>query len=770
MSRTVTIGRRRWGALRVPVVMAALLSLVVPAVAVPHGPVAYADAARGGGDYVPLTGPQATVLDTRNGAGGTTGVRGAASTTTFPVLGVGGIPTSGVSAVLTRVAVVDPTAATFLEMWPDGISRPGSWTVLSAGTGEDISNIAVVKVGANGKMSVYNNAGKTHIVVQVQGYFKSTLGSTGGGFVPLAHTRLVDTRSGLGTTTGAIAAGGSRTITITGGLVPAGSAAALVNVGVPGATAAGSLSMTPVGYATRSLLNYVVGSTQSGAVLTLPADGRVTVTNNGSAAVHLMFNVEGYFTKTPTQGAGLRPVANRLINTRNVGAGVPVAANGILDVQVGGTNGLPTRGIAGAAIAVTVTPAAAGYLKVWPAGEAEASLTVMDFKAGTWRTNALVIKPGTDGKIRIRNGSSSTAHFAVDLQGWYADPLPAVPVAQDTPTTVLQAAPLTGAAAGTIEYAYVDNAGRVVYGHQSDLDNFNSTQWTVISGNEAFSGQPALTQLADGRIQVTAQYRDGDIWSISQTAPGGPAWNAWTDLGGSMASPPAAGKLADGTVVQFAVDADGKLWAYAQAGAVPYWRNLGDQNLTGQVSVVAVRDGLRVFARNGQGAVKSVLYYHDGSLSGWTDLGGTGLTGVPAVVVRPGYQLQVFVRAANGSIVAKLQDVNGVWPEDWQSIGTFAPDAEVVPAAGAPAAIMDPSRGRLAVVVRGTTNEIYQVWETATGTNAWGNWTKGVDVSDPAATDPTAMSYRNVNNQAWLVAFRNFNGASRIYDLQASGM
>ncbi|MEU7804518.1 hypothetical protein AB0B10_35210 [Micromonospora arborensis] len=749
--------------------LAALLSLVLPAVAVPHGAVAYADAAGGGGDYVPLTGGQATVLDTRHGTGGTTGVRGAASITTFPVLGVGGIPTSGVSAVLTRVVVVTPTAATFLEMWPDGITRPGNWTVLSAGAGEDISTVAVVKVGANGKMSVYNNAGKTHIVVQVQGYFKSALGSTGGGFVPLAHTRLIDTRSGLGTTTGAIPAGGSRTMTITGSLVPAGSAAALVNVAVPGASKAGSLAVTPVGSASRSLLNYVVGTTQSGAVLTLPADGRVTVTNNGTAAAHVMFNVEGYYTKSPTQGAGLRPVAKRLVNTRNVGSGLPVAANGILDVQVGGTNGLPTRGIAGAAIAVTVTPEAAGFLRVWPAGEAEASLTVMDFNAGTWRTNAMVIKPGTDGKIRIRNGSSSTAHVIVDLQGWYADPLPAVPTAKNTPTTVLQAAPLTGAAAGTLEYAYVDNSGRVIYGHQGDLDNFGSVQWTVISGNEAFSGQPTLTQLKDGRIQVTAQYRDGDIWAISQTAPGGPSWNAWTDLGGSMASPPVAGKLADGTAVQFAVDADGKLWAYAQTGSVPFWRNLGDQDLAGTLSVAVVRDGLRIFGRNAQGAVKSILYYNDGGLSGWTDLGGTGLTGVPAVVVRPGYQLQVFARATNGTIVTKLQGVNGTWPEEWQSIGTFAEGVEVVPAAGAPAAIIDPTLGRLAVVVRGTNDEIYQVWETATGSNTWGNWTKGVEVSDPAATDPTATAYRNVNNQSWMVAFRNFNDASRIYDLPAGG-
>jgi hypothetical protein len=471
--------------------------------------------------------------------------------------------------------------------------------------------------------------------------------------------------------------------------------------------------------------------------------------------------VEGYYSASATQGAGLRPVSSRLINTRTVAAGLPVPANGVIDVQVGGTNGLPTRGIAGAALNVVVTPEDAGFLRVWPLGEAEPNLTVMDFKAGIWRANSLVVKPGTDGRIRIRNGSSGTAHVIVDLQGWYANPLPAVPVAQNTPTTALAAAAVGGAAAGANEYAYVDNGGNVRWGHQSDPDNFASLQWTVVSGGERFSGPPAVSQLADGRIQISAQFRDGNIWSITQTTAGQAGWGPWVNIGGSMASGPVAGKLANGTIVQFAVDADGKLWSYAQTGPVPYWQNLGDQNLTATVSLVRVNDGVRVFALTDQGAVRTIEYYDDRSVSSWTDLGGAALAGAPAVIARPGFQLQVFAWSPAGTIVSKLQDIGGAWPADWQTVGTVNPDV-----AGAPAAVMVPDTSRAMVVVRGADNQLYQVSETATGSNTWGSWRKTVEGDDPASTDPAILSYQAGNGPSVVIVGRDINGAPRFYTQQ----
>jgi hypothetical protein len=740
--------------------LAMLLSSAVAVVA-PQAPAAFADVAGKGGDFVPFATPT-PVLDTRDGTGGTTGLRGAASTTTFQVLGVGSVPSTGVSSVMVRVTSIVPSVATWFVLWPDGTTRP-TLTHLAVAKGESISDVAIVKPGSNGKISLYNDAGNTHEKVEVQGYFTASTGSTGGGFVPVTQTRVVDTRTGVGTTTGTIAAGATRTVTFTGSQVPSGSSSVYGNLIVPGATGGGYLTATPAGVgAGEPIISYVTGSTDSGATLKLSSSGQVTFKNWGSTAVNLVVILQGYFTASPATGAGLRPVAARLVNTRTtVGE---VAGGGTLDVQVSGTKGLPTRGVAGAMVTITASsPTAAGYLRAWPLGQSDPQTTIVDFNAADWRGGAAIIKPGTDGKIRIKNGSSGATNIIVDLLGWFADPLPSVAVQQNTRLSAMQAAPLAGASLGSVEYAYVDNLGRVVYGHQSDPDSFGSVQWTVTSGNEAFSGQPVLDQFSDGRVEVAAQNTDSNVWAQSQTTAGGPAWNAWSSVGGSMATAPVAGKLSDGTVVLFAVDADGKLWAYAQSGSSPYWKSLGDVNLTGNIGVAAVRDGLQLFAVNDTGAVKTALYLADGSLSAWTDLGGAGATGAPAVVVYPGFRLRVLVHAADGTIATKYQDATGAWPAAWSTVGSFV-------SAGAPAAILDPVSGRTFVVVRGTDNEIYYVQETGQASDAWGAWSRpfGEQFSDPSVTDPAVTTMTNSNGQGWLFAFRNLNGATRIYWQQAS--
>ncbi|HUQ59974.1 hypothetical protein [Lentzea sp.] len=737
--------------------MRATLAAVLVATVVPlaGAQAAHADAAGKGGDYVPVP-SSPVVLNTLTGIGAT-GERGEASTTTFTVTG-GAVPTTGVGSVVLRIGLLKPTEATWAVAWPAGQNRPGT-TMVSAGVGEQISNVAVVEVGAQGKVSIYNASGKTHMVAEVQGYFTSAQGVTGGGFVPVAHTRVVDTRSGTGTTTGTIPAGGSRTVTLTGGVVPAGAAAAKVNLLVPGAPAAGSLAAGPGTAVNRTVVNFEAGATQSAAVLALSADGKVTFRNNGPDAVNLVITAEGYFGKVSNQGAGLRDLTKRLFNTRTAGNGSPLAANATLDVQVGGITGMATQGVAGAAVNIIVTPEAAGYLKAWPLGQTEPSVSVMDFKADLWRGNMTVLKPGTDGKIRIRNGSSKPAHVIVDLQGWFADPVPTVPVEQDSKISMTMAAPVGDAHAGLLHHTYVDDGGDIRWGRQEQVDVEGAVDWTVLSDGQSFTGQPAITQLSTAQMRIFALRPGGAVWSRTQTGLDTTTWEPWVDLGGSMAAPPEVAKLGDGTVVLFASDSDGKLWSYAHAGSVPFWRGLGDQDLVpGTVRAVAVQGGVRIFGVNGAGSVRTMQYYDDGGVSGWTDLGGQGLNGKPAVVLRPGFVPQLFVRGADGLIHTKLQDQGGAWPTEWQVVGAGL-------TAGPPAAEKDPGSSRIAVAYRGTDNEIYRFYETATGSNTWGEQQLigGVGNSDPASSDPSTMLFLNSNGQTVMFGFITINGVPHFY-------
>ncbi|HEY4025220.1 MAG TPA: hypothetical protein VGO86_02225, partial [Candidatus Dormibacteraeota bacterium] len=626
---------------RVGTLLAAALVVAGAIAQIAHAPVARADASGQGGDFVPLA-PNGQLLDTRSGIGGVTGARGPGSTTAVTALGKAGIPASNVRALMVDVITVSPTAGTFLVLWADGTPRPPI-SMLNALAGQTISNSAVVPVGADGKIDVYNAAGSTQVVINVQGYFTqiSTGASGQGGYVPVPDTRLVDTRTGLGAPKAAIASGGTVTVTVTTGPVPTTASSVFVNLIVTSATAGGWLGAYPAGGSTTvSMLDFVAGTTNTGGTVKVGSGGRITLSNHSSAAINIVLDVQGYFVATSTQGAGLRNAAARLLDTRST---TPVPAGATIDVAVGGTNGLPTRGIAGAALDLKIiNPAQSGLLRAWPAGDPEPTSTSdTDFPAGNNARDALaVVRAGVEGKVRIRNASPGPVNLAVDLEGWFADPIPAVPVEQNARVTAVQATPVPGASVGTLEYAYTDNIGRLVHGHQGSLDDFSSLQWTVISGSDAFSGQPALAEQADGRLQVADQNVDADVWVNTEATKSPLAWNpSFVNLGGSMSSPPALARSGDGSLVAFAVDADGRLWYVQQGGAngaYGSWHSLGAAGLAGApTAVVVANGGIQVFARDTTGALRTALF-SGGTLSAWTSLGGTGLTGTPAVVVNPG--------------------------------------------------------------------------------------------------------------------------------------
>ncbi|MFB4285810.1 trypsin-like serine protease [Nonomuraea sp. MTCD27] len=368
-----------------------------------------------GGTFVRLP-TSAAALDTRSGLGAPAGALAAGRLTPFQVTGVGGIPATGVSAVLVDVTAVT-TAPTYLTLLPEGAPRP-PLSMVNTTANQIISNTAVVPVPDSGKIAVYSHGPGAHAIVDVQGYY-TTSGSTGRGFVAVDHSRLADTRSGLGGAAGIVPAGGSRTFTLTGGAIPAGASTAYLDLIVTGATRQGWVGAFPPGGANnRSVMDYVPGTTAHGVAVQLGTDGRATFTNNGGSAVHLVLTALGYFTGSADSGAGLRTIpAVRRLDTREVGTGVPLPANSTIDVPLGVPAGTT------AALNLTVVGNTAdGHLNAWPLDGTEASTSLVNYAppADGARAGHTVVKVGTGGKIRIRNDSPGSAHVLVDLQGWYA--------------------------------------------------------------------------------------------------------------------------------------------------------------------------------------------------------------------------------------------------------------------------------------------------------------------------------------------------------------
>jgi hypothetical protein len=114
----------------------------------------------------------ARVLDTRDGTGrgGVTGKIGPSVPVVLDVTGVGGVPTSGASAVILNVTAVAPSANGYLSVTPSG--GLGTST-LNFARGETVANLVVVPIGPDGSVQIANAAGATHVVGDVVGWFTS---------------------------------------------------------------------------------------------------------------------------------------------------------------------------------------------------------------------------------------------------------------------------------------------------------------------------------------------------------------------------------------------------------------------------------------------------------------------------------------------------------------------------------------------------------------------------------------------------------------------
>lgn len=88
----------------------------------------------------------------------------------LPVIGRGGVPSSGATAVALNVTATNPSAASYITVYPAGQVRPLA-SNLNMVAGQTIPNMVIVPLGADGKVTIFDNAGTTDIVVDVLGWW-----------------------------------------------------------------------------------------------------------------------------------------------------------------------------------------------------------------------------------------------------------------------------------------------------------------------------------------------------------------------------------------------------------------------------------------------------------------------------------------------------------------------------------------------------------------------------------------------------------------------
>lgn len=383
------------------------------------------------------------ILDTRNGTGAAAKAVPAGEVLPLQVVGAGisgdTIP-AGITAVVLNVTVTEPTANGFLTVFGDenqaGTPQPVPDTSnINFRTGQNVPNLVVVPVGANGVVDFYNGSptGSTDIIADVAGYFWQNISSR---YVPVDPTRILDTRKGIGT--GAVAkipANGSITLTVDGsgsGAVPSSDVTAVaLNLTAVDSARNGVITAYPAGEAlpTVSNVNYSTGQTAANmAIVPVGTNGQVVFHNNSTGPVDLIADVFGYYTSTGAAGSSAYlPLSapERILDTRKGGP-----------LQSGKPDPVPFSTAAydtAAVLNATVTaPTGNGFLSVYPfnPNEPGAVPTTSNLNYLTNQTvpNLVIASPGTvedeqNGTydLGLYLGGKGTAQVILDWFGVFQD-------------------------------------------------------------------------------------------------------------------------------------------------------------------------------------------------------------------------------------------------------------------------------------------------------------------------------------------------------------
>jgi Repeat of unknown function (DUF5650) len=354
------------------------------------------------------------VFDTRAGSPvNFTGSRPKAGTTIdVQVSGLGGVPATGVTSVVLNVTAIEANDAGFVTVFASGGARPNTSSLNINTRGSTVANQVTVALGADGKVSLFTDAG-TDFAVDVAGYYAPAEASNHGRLKMIKPTRSLDSRSGAKPRAGATV-----DVKITGaGEIPlTGVSAAIVNFTATQTADAGFFTLYPKGESIPNVSNLNVnGANQTianAAIVPVGADGSISIyTQNGA---HLLLDVVGYYTDATadSSAAGLfvaQPAARKL-DTRN--ASKP-AAGSTATVNLG----VPAAA-ASAVINLTLTDTtAAGYGTAFKSGIARPDTSIVNADGPDLSVANAAIVQLAAGEIDVFNDVAT--HVLVDVSGYF---------------------------------------------------------------------------------------------------------------------------------------------------------------------------------------------------------------------------------------------------------------------------------------------------------------------------------------------------------------
>jgi subtilisin family serine protease len=374
------------------------------------------------GAYFPLT--PARIMDSRTGNGTSASPFTGKVTRTLQVTGRGGVPASGVEAVVMNVTVTTPTIASHVTVWPSGAIPLAS--NLNFVAGQTVPNLVTVGLGGSGAVNLQLDNGSADLIADVVGYYGdgTGTGASGARYKPVSPYRILDSRIGTGGYSSPWGPGVTRDLTLT--FVPNDATAVVLNVTATNPTAASFETLWPSGLARpnpASNLNVVSGQTVPNLVIVgIGANRKVSLYNNAGSTDFVADVVGWYGGANASKLFTPASSPTRLLDSR-VGTGGYSTKWGPgvqRDLTVAG-NG-PVPGDADAAVMnVTATnPTAASFVTVFPSGGSPRPdpASNLNFVAGQTVPNLTMVAIGGNQKVSFYNNAGSVDLIA-DVVGWF---------------------------------------------------------------------------------------------------------------------------------------------------------------------------------------------------------------------------------------------------------------------------------------------------------------------------------------------------------------
>ena len=384
-----------------------------------------------GADFTAMT--PVRVLDTRNGTGtGTAAAVPGGGWATFPV--PASVAQHGylLQAVALNVTVTGPTGSGFVGV--------GSGTSsLNYTRGQTVAAAVIAPVqNDNGTLSVTldnTGSGTVQVIADMSGFFAS---DSTDGYQPIAPARLLDTRSGVGGSSGQLTSAKPDVLTVAGadnGAIPtSGVTAVAVNLTLAQTTGVGQVTGYPDGTAEpgTSNINYRAGQVLSNfAIIPVGQDGKIDFADSAAGNTALIVDVVGYF---DAAGGSAFVAADpyRDIDTRSgnpaadcnpakgaLGPGTVLTANVVCPTSQPPASSLGH--VTAVAVNTTVTATTgSGFLTVYPAGGTPPTTSNVNWTAGQTVPNLTFAGIGKAGDISFFNAHGST-QLIVDVYGYFSN-------------------------------------------------------------------------------------------------------------------------------------------------------------------------------------------------------------------------------------------------------------------------------------------------------------------------------------------------------------